>query len=121
MTPDDFRHLVERIAPGVQKKLVLDMLQFRVGSRTFATLNWPHRGWAVLKLSAAEQNRVVASSSAFTREPGRARHSGITRLRLEDADPALVAEALANAWREAYPAAGPKAGRRAAAPLARAD
>lgn len=35
MTPDDFVQLVERIVPEVQRKPVLDTVQFRVGAKAF--------------------------------------------------------------------------------------
>ncbi|AYV48629.1 hypothetical protein CFHF_19550 [Caulobacter flavus] len=111
MTPEEFRGLIDRVAPGAQAKIVLETLRFRVGGKTFATLNWPERGWVVVKLSQAEQNRVVALSDAFVREPGRSRQSGITRVRLKGVNQAILAEVLALAWRGAYQGAplNPKA------------
>ncbi|SFI51539.1 MmcQ/YjbR family DNA-binding protein [Caulobacter sp. UNC279MFTsu5.1] len=102
MTADEFGEMIERVAPGVQRKPVLETTQFRVGHKTFATLGWPSEGWAVVKLSLAEQRRVLAASDAFAREPGRRRNSGVTLVRLQGLDPELLADVLAVAWREAY-------------------
>lgn len=109
MTPDDFVQLVERIVPEVQRKPVLDTLRFRVGAKTFATLGWPAEGWAVVKLSAADQRLALAASNALAREPGRRRNSGVTLVRLKGADPAVLADVIGAAWRQAYLGPGRKA------------
>ena len=102
MTPDDFVQLVERVVPEVQRKPVLDTVQFRVGAKAFATLGWPAEGWAVVKLGAADQVQALAASEAFAREPGRRRNSGVTLVRLKGADPDVLAEVIGAAWRHAY-------------------
>jgi hypothetical protein len=86
----------------VQVQPVLDAVQFRVGGRAFATLGWPADGWAVVKLSPADQARALAGSEALTAEPGRRRGTGVTLVRLKGIDEAAMAEVLAAAWREAY-------------------
>lgn len=101
MTPEAFTHLIQAIAPGAVAKAVLDTVQFRVGGRTFVTLHWPERDWAVLLLPVLEQRKALARSDAFCREPGR-RRAGVTRVRLKVVDEATMAEVLAIAWREAY-------------------
>lgn len=111
MTPDDFVQLVERVVPDVQRKPVLDTLQFRVGGNAFATLGWPSEGWAVVKLSAIDQRRALAASDAFARDPERRRNSGVTRVRLQGIDPAVLAEVVGAAWRHAYLGAKGRAGR----------
>lgn len=109
MTPDDFVQLVERIVPDVQRQPVLDTLRFRVGAKTFATLGGAAEGWAVVKLSAADQALTLAASDAFAREPGRRRSSGVTLVRLKGAEPAVLAHVIGAAWRQAYLALGRKA------------
>jgi hypothetical protein len=102
MKPDEFALLVEGVAPGVQQKSVLDTIRFRVGGRTFATLGWPTDGWAVVKLSVADQHKALFTSDAFTREPDHRRNSGVTLVRLEGVDPDILADVLGCAWRLAY-------------------
>ncbi len=82
MTPEAFTTLIDRLAPDAQVRLVLDTVRFCVGAKAFATLNWPVPGWAVLKLTPADQQRLVARCEGFMREPGR-RRSGVTLVRLE--------------------------------------
>lgn len=109
MTPETFSQLIEQVAPGAQIKLVLDTVQFRLGGKAFATLNWPAKGWAVVKLSSADQRLALSRSEAFAREPGR-RRPGVTLVRLKGVDQALMAEVLAAAWREAYQVTTPRRG-----------
>lgn len=109
MTPDDFVQLVERVVPEVQRKPILDTVRFRVGAKTFATLGWPAEGWAVVKLSAADQVQALAASDAFAREPGRRRNSGVTLVRLKGADPDILADVIGAAWRQVYRVSGRKA------------
>ena len=108
MTPDDFVQLVERIVPEVQRKSVLETVQFRVGSKAFATLGWPAEGWAAVKLSAGDQRRALTGSDAFVRDPGRRRNSGVTLVRLKAADPDILADVIGAAWRQAYHGSGRK-------------
>ncbi|CAN5390513.1 hypothetical protein BH10PSE4_BH10PSE4_45510 [soil metagenome] len=102
MTPDEFMDLAAGIGPDVQRKPVLDTVQYRVGAKVFATLGWPAEGWAVVKLNAGDQRRALAASNAFAREPGRRRNSGVTLIHLKTVDRALLAEVLGAAWRQAY-------------------
>ena len=106
MTPDDFMDLAAGIGPDVQRKPVLDTVQYRVGAKVFATLGWPAEGWAVVKLNAGDQRKALATSNAFAREPGRRRNSGVTLIHLKTVDPAMLAEVLGAAWRQAYLGSG---------------
>ncbi len=108
MTPEAFTTLIDRLAPGAQARTVLDSVRFCLSGKAFATLNWPEQGWAVVKLSLADQKKALALSDGFSRELGR-RRSGVTLIRLEAVSEAALAEVLAAAWREAYGAASPRA------------
>jgi hypothetical protein len=108
MTPEAFRTLIDRLAPGAQVRSVLGTVRFCVGGKPFATLNWPAQGWAVIKLTEVEQKKLLARSDGFTREVGR-RRSGVTLIRLEAVSEPLVAEAIATAWRLAYGSPGLRA------------
>ncbi|WP_168072261.1 MmcQ/YjbR family DNA-binding protein [Caulobacter sp. SSI4214] len=102
MTPDAFSNLASRLAPGVQVRPVLDAVQFRVGDKAFATLGWPAPGWAVIKLSRKDQAKAIVQSDAVTVEPGRRRATGVTLVRLQGVDEALMAEMLSAAFGEVY-------------------
>lgn len=108
MTPEAFTTLIDRVAPGARARPVLDTVRYCVGDKAFATLNWPEQGWAVIKLSDAEQRKALARSDGFMRERGR-RRSGVTLVRLDAVSEALVAEVVAAAWRLAYGASGLRA------------
>jgi hypothetical protein len=100
MTPDDFRVIAERL-PTVQARCVLETIQFKSVGKTFATLGWPENGWAVVKLSGADQVRLLRQSQALGLEPGRRRRSGVTLVRLAALDADTAADLLSAAWREA--------------------
>ncbi|PLR20990.1 hypothetical protein SGCZBJ_21370 [Caulobacter zeae] len=102
MTPEAFSALAARLGEGVQVQPVLDTVQFKVGGKAFATLGWPEAGWAIVKLTPRDQAAAMSLSDAVTPEPGRRRNSGVTLLRLERADAAVVASVLAAAFTHAY-------------------
>ena len=102
MTPEAFSDLASRLGPGVQVRPVLDAVQFRVGDKAFATLDWPASGWAVVKLSRKDQAKAIAQSDAITVEPGRRRATGVTLVRLQGVDEVLMAEMLGAAFGEVH-------------------
>lgn len=114
MTPEAFTHLARRLSPTVTARPILETVQFRVGGKAFATLGWPEAGWAVVKLSARDQARILAEQDAASPEPGRQRRSGVTLLWLEDLEEAALADILAAAWKQAY--SGERAPRRGGRP-----
>ncbi len=105
MTPDAFHALALQLA-AVRAKPVMDTLQFQVAARTFATLGWPAAGWAVIKLSVADQQRVLRWGAAFAPEPGRRGKRGVTLVRLEAVREDQLSESLTAAWRLAQGAGG---------------
>ncbi|MBI1686802.1 MmcQ/YjbR family DNA-binding protein [Caulobacter hibisci] len=102
MTPEAFTRLAHRLSPTVKAHPILETVQFHVGGKAFATLGWPEAGWAVVKLSARDQQRILAAHEAASPEPGRQRRSGVTLLWLEDLEEAALADVLAAAWKQAY-------------------
>lgn len=102
MTPETFSTLAGRLGQGVQAQPVLETIQFKVAGKAFATLGWPEAGWAVVKLALRDQVTAMSLSDAVTPEPGRRRNSGVTLVRLEKADPDVVAHVLAAAFNYAY-------------------
>ncbi|HQR89870.1 MAG: hypothetical protein B7Y81_01255 [Caulobacter sp. 32-67-35] len=100
MTPDAFHALVLQLA-AVRAKPVLDTIQFQVAARTFATLGWPATGWAVIKLSEADQRRALRLDPAFRAEAGPRGRRGVTLVSLEAVRQDHLAEVLACGWRQA--------------------
>ncbi|WP_343698946.1 hypothetical protein [Caulobacter sp.] len=117
MSPEDFADLAVRLGPSVQSKPIFETLQFRVGGRAFATLGWPTKGWAVVKLDPRRQAWALGLGGGLSAEPGRRRKAGIILARLSLVDPAVAAALLAEAWRFAQPSrpGGAAHGRAAAA------
>lgn len=102
MTPDEFSNLAVRLGPDIQAKTILETVQFRLGERTLATVGWPERGWAVVKIEPGRQAWALGLSDGVAREPGRRRNSGILLLRLAAIDAAVAVELLTAAWRHAH-------------------
>ena len=98
MTSDAFHALALQLA-AVRVKPVMETLRFQVAARTFATLGWPALGWAVLKLSLADQQRVLRWGAAFSPEPGRRSKQGVTLVRLDVVREDQLADGLTAAWR----------------------
>ncbi|MBP7703735.1 MAG: MmcQ/YjbR family DNA-binding protein [Caulobacter sp.] len=86
--------------PGVSEKVILDRISFTVRGKTFATEGWPEEGWAVVKLSLADQKRLCASI-AIRPEPERGA-AGVTLVRLPAVEDDVLAEVLTAAWTLAY-------------------
>jgi len=116
MTPDEFHALAVGLGAGAQSRTILETVQFRLGDKTFATLGWPERGWAVVKVDPSRQAWALALSDGVAREPGRRRNSGIILVRLAAIDAAVAIELLAAAWGHAH-GAGRARGRGRATPV----
>lgn len=102
MTPEAFSTLAGRLGAAVKVKPVLDTIQFRVGARGFATLGWPEKGRAVVKLSLKDQAAALALSDAVSVDESRPRNSGLTLIWLERIDEDAMAYILTAAFSEAY-------------------
>lgn len=93
MTPEAFIAVASGLAM-VKAKTVLGAVRLSIASRTFATVGWPEIGWAVVKLSARDQQRLVRQSAALAPEPGRRGKQGVTMVRLSTLDEATAAQVL---------------------------
>ena len=77
---------------------------FRVGGRIFATLGYPNKDSAVVKLTPVEQKEFVRSDpGVFKSVKGAWGRQGSTNIDLPAANTAIVREALAAAWRNTAP------------------
>lgn len=104
ITPDAFRQQALSL-PRALEKAILGAQEFRVRDKTFATLGWPEPGWAVVRLTSAEQAVFLARSRALTPEPGGRGRRGVTRVRLAGLEEGLLEPLLTAAWRIATAAA----------------
>lgn len=99
MTPAAFRCLALRFPDAVEQQH-MSHPDFRVGGRIFATLGYPARGWAMIKLPLEEQEFFVkAAPDAFVVVKGAWGRQGATNVILAAAKQAAVRAALAAAWR----------------------
>jgi hypothetical protein len=103
MDETEFRSLALALPEGTEGSH-MGTADFRVRGKIFATLGYPERGWAVVKLTRDEQEVLVdAAPEAFAPVPGGWGLRGYTRLRLEAVDEQSVRGALQTAWRNTAP------------------
>lgn len=77
---------------------------FRVAGKIFATLGWPDRACAMVKLTPEQQATFIARApKIFVPVPGGWGLRGSTNVRLAAADDAALEGAVAAAWRNAAP------------------
>ena len=103
MTPNEFRELALSF-PQVIESAHMHHPDFRVGGRIFATLGYPDKDSAVVKLTPDSQNEFVRSSpGVFTPVKGAWGRQGATNIYLPAATTDIVREALTAAWRNTAP------------------
>jgi len=102
MTADEFRSLALGL-PAATEGAHMGHPDFRVRGKIFATI-WPDEGWGMVKLTPDQQAAFVrAEPAAFRPVKGGWGRKGATNVRLENADPAAVRDALMTAWRNVAP------------------
>lgn len=100
MTPDDFRRMALAL-PETAERAHMEHPDFRVGGKVFATLGYPDRNWAMVKLNPEQQEQLVRSDPAvFVPAKGAWGRGGATCVLLKAARKAVVRHALADAWRK---------------------
>ena len=98
MTSAEYRKLALQL-PDTEEREHMNHPDFRVGGTIFATLGYPKAGWAMVKLSPAQQAEMVAKHpGAFVAVKGKWGESGCTNVILKEAAKAAVASALKMAW-----------------------
>src|SRR6202158_4443548 len=96
MTTDDFRRMALSL-PGAEELNGLGYLNFRVGRKSFATIE---NSLAVIRLTRDQQATFVAAApEVFEPVSSGWGRLGSTVIRLDVADRAMVQVALAMAWR----------------------
>jgi hypothetical protein len=103
MTPTDFRQLALSL-PEVIESAHMRHPDFRVAGRIFATLGYPDKDWAVVKLTSDEQKESVRSDPDVVKPvKGAWGRQGSTNIYLPAARAESVRKALTAAWRNTAP------------------
>ena len=77
---------------------------FRVGGKIFATLGYPDRNWAMVKLPPEQQELLSkAAPGVFVPVKGGWGRQGATSVRLKSAEKTQVRGALREAWAKVAP------------------
>ena len=103
MTADDFRSIALSL-PEAEERAHMNHPDFRVGGKIFATLGYPSAGWAMVKLTPAQQQLyTIAHPDAFLPIKGAWGRRGATNVRLRAAGVRIARQALTDAWRNTAP------------------
>ena len=103
MTANDFRKLALSL-PEATESAHMRHPDFRVGGRIFATLGYPNKDSAVVKLTRDEQKELVRiNPEVFRPVKGAWGRRGSTNIYLPAARIDIVREALTAAWRNTAP------------------
>ena len=98
MTPTEFRKMALEL-PEVAASSHMQHPDFRVGGKIFATLGYPNKDFAMVKLTLDEQELFVQiDPKAFQPVPGGWGRQGATRVLLKSAKKSVVRDALRAAW-----------------------
>jgi hypothetical protein len=108
MTPADFRRIALSM-PGAEEGLRAERSEFRVGSRTFATLAGLDEEVAVIFLTRDQQSQVIGEApAAFAPVPGGDGNLGATHVRVGAVETAILTAALTASWTNVAPMPPPK-------------
>lgn len=108
MTPVAFRRIALSLTDAIEGAH-MGHADFRVNGKVFATLGWPDKAWAMVKLPQELQDALVRSQpSVFKPASGTWGRQGSTMVHLADADRATLKDAIKSAWQRVA-AAKPKA------------
>jgi len=103
MTASDFRKLALGFPEAVEASH-MNHPDFRVGGKIFATLGYPSKAWAMVKLTPAQQKGFMSDApKAFEPCAGAWGRQGATGVHLSVASRTAVREALRLAWTNTAP------------------
>jgi len=103
MTQNGFRKLALGM-PEAAESAHMGHPDFRVGGKIFATLGYPDRAWAMVKLTREQQDAFARTHpKIFQPVKGGWGAGGATNVRLAAATAAIVRLALHEAWRNVAP------------------
>src|SRR5688572_19502239 len=90
VTPGDFRRIALALPEAVEAAH-MQHPDFRVGGKIFATLGYPGEGWGAVRLTPAQQERLVdTDADVFVPAAGAWGRTGMTTVRLADAPAGTV-------------------------------
>jgi hypothetical protein len=99
MTVNDFRRMALSFE-GAEERKHMEHPDFRVGGKIFATMGYPDKGSAMVKLTPEQQHEFnVAEPDVFVPVKGGWGKKGATTVRLKAAKKVTVRKALEAAWR----------------------
>jgi hypothetical protein len=105
MTSEQFRKMALRL-PGSSEQSHMDHPDFRVRGKIFATLGYPEKGWAMVKLRPNQQREFVQThSDSFVAVKGEWGRRGSTNVRLRMTTAKILKPALDAAWKNVAPKA----------------
>jgi hypothetical protein len=105
VTPATFRRLALSL-PEAAEGSHMGRPDFRVRNKIFASLGAPAQGWGTVKLTAEQQEVLLAAEpAAFRPAAGAWGRRGWTQVHLAAADAATLKSALGMAWRNTAPKA----------------
>ena len=103
MTPNEFRKMALGL-PETEERMHMQHPDFRVAGKIFATLSYPSKAWATVKVTPVEQEMLVrAEPDIFTPVKGKWGLKGCTSVNLKAAKKTSLRGAIAAAWRLAAP------------------
>ena len=103
MTRNDFRRIALSL-PEAEERAHMNHPDFRVAGKIFATLGYPDKDWAMVKLTPVEQEMFVkAQPKVFNPCNGAWGRRGCTNVHLKSAKKATIQRALLAAWHLAAP------------------
>jgi hypothetical protein len=103
MTPNAFRKLALAL-PETEERQHMDHPDFRVAGKIFATLGYPDRSRAMVKLSPEDQHNFSKDyPDAFVPVKGAWGRRGATSIHLKAAKKEILRTALQAAWRNTAP------------------
>jgi len=102
-TPSDFRRIALSL-PQTEERKHMNHPDFRVAGKIFATLSYPNKQFAMVKLTPIQQEEfVVSHPTSFRPVNGAWGRKGATSVLLAKATKRAIKEALLTAWRNHAP------------------
>jgi len=102
-TPSDFRRIALSL-PQTEERKHMNHPDFRVAGKIFATLAYPNKQFAMVKLTPTQQEEFVASHpTSFRPVTGAWGRKGCTHILLAKSNKRALQEALFAAWRNYAP------------------
>lgn len=103
MTPNDFRRIALSL-PETEERAHMDHPDFRVAGKIFATIGYPDKTRAMVKLSPEDQHNFSKNyPEVFVPVHGSWGRRGATSVDLKSAKKDVLANAVHAAWRNLAP------------------